>query len=124
MHILLVEDHEETARALGRLFRYAGVTMTRVATIAEARQVCRPGLFDLLLCDLSLPDGDGCELMREIKPRLGVPGVALTAHAYAEDHDRALASGFDVHLPKPVSKEDLWSAIEVALHARALCRPQ
>jgi len=65
---------------------------------------------DLILMDLQLPGIDGTQAMRMIKGSpIGsdVPVVALTAFAMSEDRERALRSGFDGYLSKPISVRDL-----------------
>jgi CheY-like chemotaxis protein len=70
----------------------------------------------VLVTDIGLPGQDGFSLLAAIRslPRESggeVPALALTAYARPEDRDRALRSGFQVHLPKPVSPEALLAAI-------------
>jgi len=61
----------------------------------------------LLITDISMPDADGYQLLREVRARpdaLGgqVPAVALTAHARPQDRERSLKAGFQAHLGKPI----------------------
>jgi CheY-like chemotaxis protein len=73
---------------------------------------------DLILCDIGLPGEDGYSLLRIIRQReqtaaaRRVPAVAVTAFAGRQDRERALAAGFDEHLPKPVEPERLISLLE------------
>jgi CheY-like chemotaxis protein len=69
-------------------------------------------MFDVVISDIAMPGGDGYELMRSIRalaPEQGgrIPAVAVTARARPEDRRRALAEGFQVHLPKPVDAAEL-----------------
>jgi CheY-like chemotaxis protein len=72
----------------------------------------------LILCDIGLPGEDGYSLVRIIRQReqtssaRRVPAVAVTAFAGRQDRERALAAGFDEHLPKPVEPERLISLLE------------
>ena len=67
--ILLVEDHADTCRAVRRLLELSGCEVASAHSLGQARAICGPGPcgFDLLVCDLQLPDGDGRELMRELR---------------------------------------------------------
>jgi CheY-like chemotaxis protein len=77
-----------------------------------------------LIADIGMPDEDGYSLIRsvraleagEIRP---VPAIALTAHARAEDVERALASGFQIHVAKPVDSAQLLSTIATLVQPRA-----
>lgn len=112
MRILLVEDHDDTAGPFARLLRSAGHEVGRARDVAEAREACRRQPFDVLVCDIGLPDGDGWALMRELKaacPKLS--GIAVTAHAFPIDEARSRAAGFAAHLTKPVLFADVLSAV-------------
>jgi len=86
----------------------------------EALTGMRATPADLVLLDISLPGMDGMEVLREIRtdPRLlGLPVIALTAHAMNGDRERFLAQGFDGYVAKPIVDEAvLVDAIEAHLH--------
>jgi signal transduction histidine kinase len=103
LHLLLVEDHADTAEVMAELLRAKGhqVTVARTvsAALAEARD--RKG-FDVVVSDLGLPDGNGLDLMRELSGRYGLKGIALSGYGMEEDVRRSLEAGFQRHLTKPV----------------------
>jgi len=71
---------------------------------------------DALVSDLAMPDQDGYELIARIRERGAewggnIPAVALTAYARVEDRARALTSGFQVYLPKPVDPHELIAVV-------------
>lgn len=117
--ILLVEDHADSAAVVARLLRWLGHDVRRAATCAQAKAAAEAeaaveaGPFDLLLCDIGLPDGDGCELLRELRQRYGLEleGVAMTGYVYPADRERCLAAGFSRFLPKPFDLDDLRTAV-------------
>lgn len=117
MRILLVEDHDDTAAAITRLLERNGYAVLRAATCAQARAFASNGGFDLLLSDLWLPDGNGWSLMSDLRNLCGARGIALSASAYADDHQRSLDAGFISHLNKPVDANVLLRAISDALSA-------
>jgi PAS domain S-box-containing protein len=108
--VLVVEDNRDSAEMLRLVLELDGheVDVARDAAGGIART--RAFLPDVVLCDIGLPDRDGYELAREIRaiPELaGVRLVALTGHALPEDQRRAAEAGFDAHLGKPVSPEEI-----------------
>jgi len=70
----------------------------------------------VLVSDLAMPDEDGFSLIRKVRSRDtgrggAVPAAALTAYARTEDRVRALAAGFQKHLPKPIDPSELIAAV-------------
>jgi CheY-like chemotaxis protein len=71
---------------------------------------------DVLVSDIGLPDEDGYDLIRRLRSRGpdaggGIPAIALTAYATADDRARALAAGFQLHLAKPIDPEALRASV-------------
>jgi CheY-like chemotaxis protein len=70
---------------------------------------------DVILCDIGLPEEDGYSLIERIRARPGpagrIPAAALTAWTEPEDRDRALSSGFQIHLHKPIQPDSLVEAV-------------
>ena len=113
MRILLVEDHLDTARVLRRLLNgSAGHDVSLAASVAQAVALCQHERFDLLICDLSLPDGDGWQLLQHLRTLCSTPAIALSAHAYEADRQRSGEVGFAAHLAKPVHIDELLATIE------------
>jgi PAS domain S-box-containing protein len=104
IRVLLVEDHESTRTALTRLLLSRKFHVTGAGSLKEARAVVasEAGKFDLLISDIGLPDGNGCELMKELRKNFGLKGIALTGYGMEEDVSRTKAAGFVRHLIKPV----------------------
>jgi len=107
---LVVEDNPLNLKLLRDVLIHAGFDVVEARSgedgVARAMEF-RP---DLILMDLQLPGIDGTQAMRMIKGSpIGsdVPVVALTAFAMSEDRERALRSGFDGYLSKPISVRDL-----------------
>ena len=106
--ILLVEDHTDSAVALAMLLRSFGHRVQTADCCATARQVFQANLgIDVLLVDLGLPDGDGCDLMRELTAIKRVPAIAVTGYGMAEDVERSKAAGFIAHVTKPLVLPEL-----------------
>lgn len=119
MKILLVEDNEMNRDMLTRRLARRGFEVTGAVDGEEA--VARAASADLVLMDLNLPVLDGYEATRRIKAApatRAIPVVALSAHAMAEDRDRAIAAGCDDFDTKPVDLERLLRKIEALLARR------
>jgi len=118
LRILLVEDHEGVAKACRRLLTSHGHFVVCVPSLAAATTVGERATFDLAICDLSLPDGSGIELLSRIRSRFArlgskgqVPAIAISGSVYDEDVARSLQAGFAAHLAKPFDEESLLAAV-------------
>jgi signal transduction histidine kinase len=119
LRILLVEDHEGVAKACRRLLTIHGHFVVCVPSVAAAAQVTERSLFDVAICDLSLPDGDGIELLARLKDRFHrtgpqgqLPAIAISGSVYEDDVARTLAGGFVAHLAKPFDENTLIGAVK------------
>ena len=118
VQILFVEDHEDTARVLGRILRNAGFDVSHAGTISEARALAGSRRFDLLISDLGLPDGSGLELMSALRDAQKMSGIALSGFGTDDDVAASIAAGFSAHLTKPVDWDRLRAEIEKLALAR------
>jgi PAS domain S-box-containing protein len=114
--ILLVEDHEDTARALRRMLENAGYDVTYASTLASARDLAGKRQFHLIISDLGLPDGSGLDLMEDLRQSGHVNGIALSGFGSDGDTAAARAAGFDEHFTKPVDWERLRHSIRRLLN--------
>lgn len=112
LEILLVEDHEDTARVLSRLLEKLGHHVRIADSVASAlSQADRP--FDLLLSDIGLPDGSGNDIIRNLRQRhLDMPAVALTGFGMEDDIVKSREAGFTDHLTKPVNFQRLQILVQ------------
>lgn len=110
--ILLVEDHGDTAHVLLRLLKKNGYDAGHASNICSAEQLAHQQRFDLVISDLGLPDGSGLDLMRRLRDRFGMPGIALSGYGMDEDLAASKAAGFAEHFTKPVDPERLRIAVE------------
>lgn len=110
MKILLVEDNEMNRDMLSRRLIRRGHTVVMATDGEMAVDATLSEMPDLVLMDMGLPVLDGWEAARRIKAdarTASIPVIALTAHAMAEDRERALAAGCDDFDTKPVDLERL-----------------
>jgi CheY-like chemotaxis protein len=121
--IVVVEDHETTARALKMYLETQGYVVTVADGVRAALNLAKKSVFDLLLCDLSLPDGSGWDLMKQLSAKQPVRGIAFTAFDGPGDVARSRAVGFLEHLVKGCPAEEVTRAIEQALRVTLKPRP-
>lgn len=112
--LLIVEDHLQTSKVLGRLIEARGFNVRTASTLAEARMIAAEHDIGFLFSDLGLPDGNGGDLMKEFHERYGISGVALTGYGLEADVAHARNMGFVLHLTKPIQISDLEEALQLA----------
>ena len=108
LRILLVEDNKDIARVLSVLLGRSGHRVTTAGGVAEAERAADAATFDLLISDLSLPDGSGLDLKRRLA---SLPGIALSGYGLEIDLRECLEAGFVDLLAKPVEFATLERAI-------------
>ena len=116
--ILLVEDHEDTARVLRRILEHAGYGVAHAASIAVAHELVSKRQFDLVISDVGLPDGSGLDLMKTLRAEHALVGIALSGFGTGDDVAASSAAGFAEHLTKPVDWPQLRTAIERLLASK------
>jgi two-component system, cell cycle response regulator DivK len=114
--ILVVEDNEMNRDMLSRRLMRRGHEVFIAVDGAQGIEMALAGTPDLVLMDMSLPVVDGWEATRRIKAqKSALPIIALTAHAMAEDREKALAAGCDDYDTKPVELPRLLEKIDALL---------
>jgi signal transduction histidine kinase/ActR/RegA family two-component response regulator len=108
--LLIVEDHEDARESLRLLVAAAGHTVQVVPDGLMGLELLRAWRPDIALVDIGLPGLDGYAFARAVRADVTIadtPLVALTGYGQPEDRRRAIEAGFDAHLVKPVSPEEL-----------------
>jgi CheY-like chemotaxis protein len=111
LRILVVEDHGDTLQALSRLLSHFGHEISVANGAKNALNIIESKEFDVVLCDIALPDGSGYDVIAAAKRKRPVKAVALTGFAAPEDIERGREAGFDFHLAKPVDFHELRSVL-------------
>jgi two-component system cell cycle response regulator DivK len=110
LSVLLVEDNPRNLKLARDVLEFAGFAVTVVMTGEEALPAARRGRPDVILMDLQLPGIDGHAALAQLRgdpSTAGIPVVAVSAFAMRADRERALGSGFDGYLEKPISVREL-----------------
>lgn len=110
--VLVVEDHAASAEVLAKLLKLCGLEPRTAMSAKAALALAAERRFNLVVCDIGLPDGDGCDLFRAVNQLYPVRGIALSGHGSPEDVERSRAAGFVAHLTKPVMFDTLRSVVE------------
>ncbi len=116
--VLLVEDNDDNWDMLSRRLERRGYEVVRASDGREAVEMAATVAPDLILMDVNLPVMDGLEATRQIRATAAgekVPIIALTAHALAGDHDKALQAGVDDYHTKPVELPQLLEQMDSLL---------
>ncbi|MUG93317.1 PAS domain S-box protein [Scytonema sp. UIC 10036] len=116
LQVLVVDDEPDARQLITTALEQYKATVMAVATATEAFEALQQFQPDVLVSDISMPQEDGYSLIRRIRALSEesggrTPAVALTAYARAEDCDRALLAGFQLHVPKPVNPDELATVI-------------
>jgi two-component system CheB/CheR fusion protein len=110
--VLLVEDHESTARVLRRQLERLGCVVSHALDLASAGSVLEDRSdIDLLICDLSLPDDELNARLGALLRRLDIPAIALRSYGGVEPPEDLVAMGFVDHIDKPVDLNALSAVI-------------
>jgi len=119
LRILLVDDHTDTVITLGALLRNLGYDVACAETVHQALKLAKESRFDLLVSDIGLPDGSGHDLMRQIRSRQSIAGIALSGFGMEDDLEKSRAVGFTDHLIKPVNVDRLQATLREIARSRA-----
>jgi CheY-like chemotaxis protein/anti-sigma regulatory factor (Ser/Thr protein kinase) len=109
--ILLVEDDADTAAMLREILYDAGHEV-RTASSAKAALAEELDSIDLVVSDIGLPDYSGLELMRRLRDKRDIKGIALSGYGTEADKRASREAGFSAHLTKPVEIKGLLDTID------------
>ena len=116
LKVLIVDDQPDARELLARVLQGCKAEVVVAAGAAEALALMESERPDVLVSDIGMPEVDGFELIRRVRA-LGaarggrIPAIALTAFARSEDRTKALHSGFQVHVAKPVEPAELIATV-------------
>jgi PAS domain S-box-containing protein len=116
LRILIVDDEADASELLKIILGDWGAEVQSAGSAAEGLEALKRWSPDVLISDIEMPNEDGYSLIGKvralpIKEGGQTPAIALTAHVRAEDRLRALSSGFDAHVSKPMEMVELITVI-------------
>lgn len=114
-HLLVVDDDRRTAELVRRYLTQEGYAVSVAGDGTEARAQLRRFLFDLIVLDVMIPDGDGFTLARELRRQSDVPIIFVTARGESRDRIAGLETGADDYLVKPFEPRELVLRIATIL---------
>lgn len=122
LRVVLLEDHGSTARVLSKQLARCGCEVEHVSTLAEARKLTGGNReFDLLICDLTIEDGDVCQWVSRQTREHATPAIALATFGSTVSDAEIDKAGFVARLTKPVDLHQLSAIIDrVRVHASAM----
>jgi signal transduction histidine kinase/ActR/RegA family two-component response regulator len=126
LSILIVDDNEDAGATLADLLALAGHSVRVVTTGQAGIDAASVHPPDALICDIGLPDRSGYEVIRTLRATPSasrVFAISLTGYAQPRDRQRAVEAGFDAHLAKPPSFDELNELLSTAAQKRGPTRP-
>jgi CheY-like chemotaxis protein len=121
-NVLYIEDNQDNMMLVKRALEARGYKLLEAINGLSGVATAENAEVDLILLDINLPDIDGYEVARRLrnssKTSLAyVPIIAITANALKGDAEKALASGCDVYMSKPINIRELWARVEAFVPA-------
>lgn len=118
LHVLLVDDDRDTLELMTTALATKNARVTAVGSASEALEAIKLARPDVIVSDIAMPGVDGYQLLQKVRSLDSgaalIPAVAITAYAKEEDRNRALESGFQGYLAKPVELSELVSVVAEA----------
>jgi two-component system, OmpR family, response regulator len=114
-HIVIVDDEQPAREMVGDYLRMHGFSVSLCDGGASLRETIAQQMPDLIVLDLNMPEEDGLSIIRDLKQRINVPIIMLTATASAIDRVVGLELGADDYLAKPCELRELLARIRVVL---------
>jgi CheY-like chemotaxis protein len=127
IHVLAVDDEEDARGLLRVVLETAGARVTTVSSAKAALETIEAARPDVLVADVGMPEMDGLELIKQVRALpdaelRDTPAAALTAFARSEDRTKALQSGFEMHLAKPVDPGELVASVATLMRRRRIAK--
>jgi two-component system OmpR family response regulator len=121
-HIIIVDDEAPAREMVGDYLKMHGFTVTLCDGGKSLRVAIEAGVPDLVVLDLNMPEEDGLSIIRDLKSRMNVPVIMLTATASPIDRVVGLELGADDYIAKPCELRELMARIRSVLRRSAPAR--
>jgi PAS domain S-box-containing protein len=114
--IVVADDDADSRALISRILTRAGAKVTTTSSVRGAIRAFKRIRPDVLVTDIGMPEEDGFDLLRQVRALENggrqTPAVAVTAYAGSGNKERILAGGFQAHVSKPMSADELLAAVE------------
>jgi len=111
LRVLLVDDQPDLVEMMRLMLVRYGLVVTVARGVAMAMELAETQPFDVLVSDVGLSDGTGCDLLRRLRAQRHIPAIAMSGSDSDSDLAFTRAAGFDERFTKPVRIDDLVCAI-------------
>ena len=120
LKVLVLDDEPDALAGIRRLLEDSKTEVNTASTADEALELLARGRYDAIVSDIAMPGRDGYAFITEVRARgIATPAIALTAFARREDRTKAISSGFQAHVTKPVNRAELLATIAYFAHDAA-----
>ncbi len=113
--ILIVDDEEMIRRLIAKYAVFEGHTIDEAANGMEAVEKCRANQYDIIICDIMMPELDGFSACREIRRFSDIPIIMLSARGEEYDKINGFGLGIDDYVVKPFSPKELMMRIDAIM---------
>ena len=116
LRVLVVDDEPDALQIIVAVIAQSGADVRTCESAQAALEMLKDWKPDVLMSDIGMAGEDGYELIDKVRSLSdesggGIPAAALTAYAREEDRQRALAAGYQMHIAKPISSNQLVAAV-------------
>ncbi len=122
LRIFLVENHRDSLEAMQMYLEIMGHTVESARDMKTALAALPGAACDVLISDIGLPDGDGWELLRQVRLPHPIYAVAMSGFGLSADHVRSKEAGYRHHLLKPFNPAELNVLLQEAAAELPLAR--
>lgn len=116
LRFFVVENHQDTLDAIKMFLEAQGHTVETAPDMKSGLKLATKATFDVLISDIGLPDGDGWELMKQLREKIpGVKAIAMSGYGMRADLEKSKAAGYAAHIVKPFGPMELDAALKKVL---------
>jgi len=114
LRVFLVENHQDSAKYIILYLEHLGHHVTAARDMATALKEIPESNCDVLISDICLPDGDGWQLMEQMKDTRPAFSIAISGYGSLEDLRKSRSVGYNHHLVKPFPTDELIALLQEA----------
>lgn len=123
-NILIADDEEMIRRLVAKYAAFEGHRVSEAADGMQAVEMCRQNRYDILICDIMMPELDGFSACREIRKFSDIPIIMLSARGEEYDKINGFSLGIDDYVVKPFSPKELMMRVEAVMNRYGRRSPQ